>query len=74
MPEYEMALARVKTREQRKRTDLFDNIKKVEVCHDTGTSNNQGLKRLECHRLDLLNIVFEKELSVHVAMIEAGFN
>lgn len=53
------------------RTDLVDNIHKVE--RPSGTSRQRALRRLREQRPDLHDRVVAGELTPHAAMIEAGF-
>jgi hypothetical protein len=50
-----------------------DNVNASEVWRPTGNSRVQGIRRLRKDRPDLLQRVFDKEMSVNEAMIEAGF-
>lgn len=55
------------------RTDLLDNIKKVNPPAPTGTSRDAALRRLRKDRPDLHEQVLADEISAHAAMVAAGF-
>jgi CRP-like cAMP-binding protein len=65
------ALAKIEHVTQRTRADnkLVDNVHK----RPAGNSAMRGLRRLRTQRPDLHQRVLDGELSVHAAMIEAGF-
>lgn len=65
------ALAKIEQVTQRPRGG--DRPTKVDNIHLDGTSAMRGLRRLRTQRPDLHQRVLDSELSVHAAMIEAGF-
>jgi hypothetical protein len=64
-------LDKITTKQGGARTDLVDNIN--EVSRPDGTSQRAGFRRLRKDRPDLHRRVDEGEMTVHAAMIEAGF-
>ena len=68
------AIDSVTGHEPGKRTDLVDNINKVEPEErPTGTSRQYALRKLEKDAPEMLQKVLAGELSCHRAMINAGF-